>query len=651
MDERYLTSFENQATALEYTNGGTTLVSPQVSLVGADEVVFSKEIPNESKIRFAKDETTGKLYFVVDGVFYDALTLKKTKISGITYGEVDLGLPSGIIWADRNVGAETPQDNGAYFSWGNVEGVVSNGITKMSENDIIRIILVQIEGIPADEITQEMIDNIKLEAGEDLKTGIEENLKQYGLISGTTFDLETTPYYSGVTEDDFGNIQPLYSKYNETDGLTVLEAIDDAATANMGSDWRMPTIYEIAELVQNTDYYYIGEDGSIVLESELNDTIKLRSICLVKKGESFEYNNRSNFVEFPFAGGCDGPLLGGEGLYGYVWSSSVVDGDVEHAHSFYFSIFGDLTDNVVNRYDGCSIRGVRVIRVYYDITELVKKSIPVPSEGYGEGVDLGLSVKWADRNVGAENPWDNGAYFSWGNVEGVVSETTKKSEDDLIEELIIVSLGGEGTPEQIEEVKNNPEMMNEINAVIPLIISGKIIFNSGYSFDRDTYPTTLGGQYKGNTLDSEHDAATVNMGSEWRMPTSAETNELVENTDHYYIGEDGTIVAGPFNYGTDVEDKGLDGSKLRSICFVKKGEEFNYNDRSNFIEIPFAGNCYDRLFDSEGLSGYVWSSSVSYDGNGIEYTRGLCFDYNGYLTGVNNGANRYFGRSVRGVRA
>ena len=45
MDERYLTSFEDQTSALEYTNGDTTLVSPQVSLVGTDEVVYSKEIP------------------------------------------------------------------------------------------------------------------------------------------------------------------------------------------------------------------------------------------------------------------------------------------------------------------------------------------------------------------------------------------------------------------------------------------------------------------------------------------------------------------------------------------------------------------------------------------------------------------------------
>ena len=90
MDERYLTSFEDQTTALGYTSGDTTLVSPQVSLVGADEEVYSKEIPHEKKIRFAKDETTGKLYFIIDGVFYAG---------------VDLGLPSGLKWADRNVGA------------------------------------------------------------------------------------------------------------------------------------------------------------------------------------------------------------------------------------------------------------------------------------------------------------------------------------------------------------------------------------------------------------------------------------------------------------------------------------------------------------------------------------------------------------------
>lgn len=217
-------------------------------------------------------------------------------------------------------------------------------------------------------------------------------------------------------------------------------------------------------------------------------------------------------------------------------------------------------------------------------------------------VDLGLpsGLKWADRNVGAETPQDNGLYFSWGNVDG----------------------------HAVDENGNTTD---------------------GYSFDSDTYETPLGGQYTGSTLDTEHDAATVNMGSEWRMPTNAETLELVQNTKHYYIGEDGSIVAGPFDYETSSSDKGLDGSKLRSICFVKKDATFNYNDRSNFIEFPFAGYCSGSLLGFEGLYGYVWSSSV-YVGN-VEYAHVLFFNSFGYLYGGDRGSsNCYAGQSVRGVR-
>lgn len=35
---------------------------------------------------------------------------------------IDLGLPSGNLWADRNIGAETPEKNGLYFAWGEIEG-------------------------------------------------------------------------------------------------------------------------------------------------------------------------------------------------------------------------------------------------------------------------------------------------------------------------------------------------------------------------------------------------------------------------------------------------------------------------------------------------------------------------------------------------
>ena len=45
---------------------------------------------------------------------------------------VNLGLPSGLLWATRNVGARTPKDKGLYFAWGETEGYsadqVENGI-------------------------------------------------------------------------------------------------------------------------------------------------------------------------------------------------------------------------------------------------------------------------------------------------------------------------------------------------------------------------------------------------------------------------------------------------------------------------------------------------------------------------------------------
>ena len=34
---------------------------------------------------------------------------------------VDLGLPSGTLWATCNVGAETPEEYGNYFAWGEIE--------------------------------------------------------------------------------------------------------------------------------------------------------------------------------------------------------------------------------------------------------------------------------------------------------------------------------------------------------------------------------------------------------------------------------------------------------------------------------------------------------------------------------------------------
>ena len=45
--------------------------------------------------------------------------LTYTLINGHKF--VDLGLPSGLLWADSNVGASSPTDDGGYFAWGEIE--------------------------------------------------------------------------------------------------------------------------------------------------------------------------------------------------------------------------------------------------------------------------------------------------------------------------------------------------------------------------------------------------------------------------------------------------------------------------------------------------------------------------------------------------
>ena len=49
-------------------------------------------------------------------------------IAPLVYNMVDLGLPSGLLWADRNVGATSPEDAGLYFHWGDAVGYTSEQV-------------------------------------------------------------------------------------------------------------------------------------------------------------------------------------------------------------------------------------------------------------------------------------------------------------------------------------------------------------------------------------------------------------------------------------------------------------------------------------------------------------------------------------------
>lgn len=107
-------------------------------------------------------------------------------------------------------------------------------------------------------------------------------------------------------------------------------------------------------------------------------------------------------------------------------------------------------------------------------------------------VDLGLpsGTKWASCNVGATKPEEFGDYFAWG-------ETSPKSDYSV------------ATNKWMEPSSSSFHNVNKYNT------------NSQYGdVDNKT------------TLDLEDDAAAVNWGGSWRMPTTEQITELINNCDH-----------------------------------------------------------------------------------------------------------------------
>lgn len=169
---------------------------------------------------------------------------------------------------------------------------------------------------------------------------------------------------------------------------------------------------------------------------------------------------------------------------------------------------------------------------YVDFTE--KPSGPtLTSSGY---VDLGLSVKWASCNLGASTPAGKGGYYAWGET----STKTKYTEENY-------AYYKEG---------------------------------SGY--------TDIGKNISG----TQYDAATVNLGKDWRMPTKDEVQELCEKCTFTYGEVDG--VKG--YYAT--------GKNGNSIFLPRYGYKLIYNyeeDQGYFwIGTEVDSNCGYHLWLDEG---------------------------------------------------
>ena len=200
-------------------------------------------------------------------------------VSGTENGHdyVDLGLPSGRKWATCNVGATTPEGHGDYFAWGETRP----------------------------------------------KSNYEWSTYKYCKGSENTL----TKY---CNESDYG-----YNGF--TDNKTTLDLSDDAARANWGGKWRMPTQAEQDELRNNCTWTWTTRNGI--------------------NGYKVTSKTNGNSIFLPAAGYRYGTSVNDVGSNGDYWSSSLYESNPYYACSSYFDS-GNVDWDIYYRYYGHTVRAV-----------------------------------------------------------------------------------------------------------------------------------------------------------------------------------------------------------------------------------------------------------------------------------------------------
>ena len=439
------------------------------------------------------------------------MSVKSGTIDGHDY--VDLGLPSGTLWATCNVGASKPEGYGNYYAWGE---------TAMK----------------------------------------------------TVYDWSTYKWTEGASETP--------TKYTGSSSAE-LELADDVAYVNWGKNWRMPSEAQFKEL--------INDDYTTTTWTSINGIYGAK---ITSKMPGYTGNS----IFLPAAGCRTGSSLDDAGSYGGCWSRTL-DVSWSRSHvsgtSYAMSLGFESSDIYsIYSYDRCFGQSVRPVRNKVEVSHSevtdslvvteevpsVKKEMyqaPVSSDKSGtidghDYVDLGLpsGTLWATCNVGAFEPDGYGNYYVWG-------ETATKTVYDW------------STYKWTEGASETPTK----------------------------YTDSLSAE-----LQLSDDAAYVNWGKNWRMPSQAQFEELINSS---------------YTTTTWTSINGIYGKKITSKMPGYTG---------NSIFLPAAGF---HAGSSQGYAGsYGYYLSRSLDVGNASYAVNLGFSSSEIDTF--GGSYRCYGRSIRPVR-
>lgn len=539
------------------------------------------------RYKYSKTATTGGRFTytlpVYDniGYWYRAFVqTSDTVMYGVArhygYEMVDLGLTSGTLWANMNLGANTAEEEGLFYAWGETQ-------TKTVYDD------------------------------STYKYATTQNLGNNHNISGTKYDVAHVVMGNAWRMPTYDEMKELYDNCL-WEKVTQNSANGYRVTGPNGNSIFLPS----AGVMMGGSHDYSNNGGSYFTSSQVSNNSDHAYSLSWKDGYLGIYNN-NNYYPYSRYEGASAARYRGRSI-----RAVALLGNIEGDQAFTIltdSATWKLDDTVATLYgtlstlrpiegtvtigfvigDSAAVtRGKSTLEYARTTTERCQFTTTVDVYDnmgywfrsfvdtgdiifYGDALHFGLEMvdlalpsgtRWANMNIGASRPEEFGRYYAWAEISEKDSYTEGNYQYYVAGEKRYINLGND------------------------------------YNISR-----------------SNMDAAHMNMGNAWRLPTNTECSELLDNCTWTWVLENG------------VNGYRVTGSNGNSIFLLAAGLKLD-----NTLHYKDTGASYLTAVSVGDGSEFAYTLSF-YNGKGV-YKDNNYYPFNQY-----NGfsASRYFGRTVRAV--